>query len=104
MLWDLLYRASYDLALAGCAGEEAVRLLFDLGGADRSGFETARLHYVGHLADGGSDPAAERARRYLEGALVEGDTVGRWRPTDESVDPWDFARHRWATSRAAAVA
>ena len=94
MLWDLLYRASYELALTGCDDHRAVRLLLDLGGEDRSGFEAARLHYLGHLAGGVVDRAAEVAKRYLEAALRSGDDGRRWRLSDESVDPWDFARHR----------
>jgi len=104
MLWDLLYRAAYDLALAGCADDDAVRMLFDLGGLDRSGFETARLHYLGHLSDGGGDGAARRATRYLEAALCAGDGADRWRATAESVDPWDFPRHRGSAGRAPAAA
>ena len=94
MLWDLLYRAAYDLALGGCDEHRAVGHLFDLGGEDRSGFETARLHYLGHLAGGVSDRPAELATRYLELALRSGDDARRWRASAESVDPWDFARHR----------
>ena len=95
MLWDLLYRAAYDLALSDRDATRAVDLLLDLGGLDRSGFEAARLHYVGHLS-GAHDATAERAVRYLELALCIGDGRHRWQASAESIDPWDFARHRVA--------
>jgi hypothetical protein len=104
MLWDLLYRAAYDLALAGCAEADAVRLLHELGGVERSGFETAKLHYLGHLTDAGADMFAERAKRYLEAALHAGDFAGRWQATGERVDPWDFARHQFGNRVVACVA
>jgi hypothetical protein len=102
MVWDLLYRAAYDLALAGCPDVRAVSRLFELGGADRSAFEAARLHYVGHLAGGTTDMDSERAARYIESALRVGDDRRRWEPSAASVDPWDFARHRMAPVTAVA--